>query len=72
SRPGRALIFYYDKSGGTVQKRLGSAIQWHSGQKVALEEFLIRGNFFWAVGTANGFWYDVRQFKVSYTVTLLR
>ena len=72
SRPGRAVMFYYDKSGATAQQRLGSAVQWHSGHKVALENFINRGNFFWAVGTANGYWYDIRQFKVTYTVTFLR
>ena len=72
SRPGKGVMFYYDKNGATAQKRLGSAMQWHSGRKVPLTKFLNRGSFFWAVGTANGFWYDVHQFKVTYTVTYLR
>ena len=37
-----------------------------------MEPFLIRGRLVWVVGTANGNWYDVKQFKITYTVTVLR
>jgi len=73
SRPGRALMFYYDDSGNpTATARLGASRAWHRGRSVDLDDLLIRGNLFWAAFTANGFWYDVQKFRVSYTATYLR
>ena len=74
SRPGVAGLTYYKKPGDATTRawRLGSAWGWHSGGSLDLDDLLIRGKLYWAVYTLNGYWYDVRQFRVSYTVTRLR
>lgn len=72
-RPGRALMFYVTSDGDTAARsRLDSATAWYTGDRVKLAPFIIKGRIIWFVGTANGLWYDVRQFRVTYTVTLLR
>lgn len=66
-------MYYVDKNGNsTAVARLGSSKGWHNGRSVSLDDLLIRGNLFWAIGTANGYWYDVSQFRVTYTATYLR
>ena len=74
SRPGVAGLTYFEDSGDTTTRawRLGGAWGWHSGGSVDLDKLLIRGKLYWAIYTLNGYWYDVQQFRVSYTVTRLR
>jgi hypothetical protein len=73
SRPGRALMFAYSKAGDAVSlTRLGGPTKWRTCKSFRLDGMLIRGNLYWATYTANGYWYDVDKFKVTYTATYLR
>jgi hypothetical protein len=73
SRGGPAKLIYI-KGNETVGARqtLGTGLGWHKGDRVSLKSYLIGSKLLWFVGTANGNWYDIKEFKISYTITVLR
>lgn len=73
SRGGSAKLLYVKANGNVgARQTLGTGLGWHSGDRVDLKSYLIGSKLLWFVGTANGNWYDIKEFKVTYTVWVLR
>lgn len=64
----------YVKSNGHFGKgrRLSTSVGWHSGPSVSLKTSMIQGSVFWGVGTIRGAWYDVKEFRITYSYYALR
>jgi hypothetical protein len=73
-RNGGPAKILYIKSNETLGARqgLGTGLGWHKGDREALSKYLFGTRLVWYVGTANGNWYDIKEFKITYTVTVLR
>jgi hypothetical protein len=73
SRGGPAKIIYIQRNETLgARQTLGTGLGWHNGDRVKLKSYLIGSRLLWFVGTANGNWYDIKEFKISYTVWVLR
>lgn len=69
----QATMFYVKPNGDlAAQHALDGRVRWHAGDRTALEPFVNRTRVRWVVATRNGNWYDIKGFKVSYTVMVLR
>ena len=74
-RGGPAKILYIKKNETWGAKQtLSGSLGWHRGDRVKMDPYLIgkRGKLVWAVATVNGNFYDIKEFKISYTVSVLR
>lgn len=56
--------------GATAQ--LGTSPGWYGVKGIDLDTYARGGRLRWFVGTAKGNWYDVKEFKVSYSYFVLR
>jgi FlgD Ig-like domain/Bacterial Ig domain len=75
TRGGAAKILYVKKNQTWgARQGLSTSLGWHAGDRVKMDPYLIGkgGKLVWAVATLNGNWYDIKEFKISYTVTVLR
>ena len=74
-RGGPAKILYV-KNNETwgARQTLSGSLGWHRGDRVKMDPYLIGkgGKLLWAVATVNGNFYDIKEFKISYTVSVLR
>jgi FlgD Ig-like domain len=69
----QATLFYVKPSGDlAAQESLNEKVRWHSGDKTDLEAFIRRTKVRWVVATRNGNSYDIKDFRVSYTVLVLQ
>jgi flagellar hook assembly protein FlgD len=55
-------------SGGSVPKSLG----WHAGRTVNANAYLRKGRVNWAFGTDRGNGYDVKEFRLTFRIQVLR
>lgn len=52
--------------------KIGTGLGWHGSGKVNLNQYLLRHGLYWTVATQSGNWYDVKEFRVSFTYSVLR
>lgn len=52
--------------------RLGTAPGWYGVKGLSLAKYARGGRLRWVVGTANGNWYDVKEYRVVYTYFVLQ
>lgn len=69
--PGAMLSLKSDGDIGATAK-LGTSPGWYGVKGIDLDTYARGGRLRWFVGTAKGNWYDVKEFKVSYTYYVLR
>jgi hypothetical protein len=69
----QATMFYIKPNGDLAGRQaLERSVRWHKGDKVALEPFVRRTKVRWGVATRNSNWYDIKGFRISYTVMVLQ
>jgi flagellar hook assembly protein FlgD len=56
------------EAGGPVAKSLG----WHAGPSVNANKYLKKGRVNWAFGANRGNWYDVKEFRLTFRIQVLR
>ncbi len=69
--PGAEL---YVTSQGNIGATRGvsSDLGWHAGPNVSLDKYLHKGTVTWVFATVKGDWYDVKEFRVTYSYFVLR
>lgn len=70
---GPGIIAYVNKSGGLGKGRQASAgLGWHGGPTAKAGGYLKNGKMTWVFATVQGNWFDVKEFRVSFRVAVLR
>lgn len=69
--PGRIALYKQNDNVGAVRK-IDARLGWHAGPSVNATSYLRGGKFLWGFGTSNGNWYDVKEFRVSISYSVLR
>jgi hypothetical protein len=70
---GPGILAYMKKSGSLAAGRIISAgLGWHAGRTVNSNAYLKSGKMTWAFGTVRGNWFDVKEFRLTFKVGVLR
>ncbi len=67
-----ALLTIKGNNGLGATKKLGTSPGWYGVKGLGIDKYLKKGRLRWAVGTSNGNWYDVKEFRIAYTYFVLR
>ncbi len=67
-----AMLTIKSNDGIGAKKRLGTSAGWYGVKGLDVDKYLKKGKLRWAVGTTNGNWYDVKEFRIAYTYFVLR
>lgn len=71
SGPGAILYVKANGNFGAARK-VSSSLGWHGGPKASLSKYVYRGGFRWVFATVGGSWYDVKEFRLTYSYYVLR
>ena len=70
---GPGVVAYVTKSGGLGKARKASAgLGWHGGPTANAGGYLKNGKMTWVFATVQGNWFDVKDFRVTFRVAVLR
>jgi hypothetical protein len=63
------LLFYQTSTGdvSSSQRVLGAAAAWYNGPTVNATSFVAGRTFTWGAGSWRGNWYDIKQFRLTYS-----
>lgn len=67
-----AMLTIKSNDGIGAKKKLGTSLGWYGVKGLDVDKYLKKGKLRWAVGTTNGNWYDVKEFRIRYTYFVLR
>jgi hypothetical protein len=72
-RGGPGVLGYVTPAGKIkAARQIGQSLSWHRGPTASLSPFVNGRAFIWLVATANGSWYNVGSFRVTYSYFVLR
>lgn len=70
---GPGAILYVKGNGDAGAGRIARQnLAWHSGPSVAGGAYVKRGRVLWAFGAVRGNWFDVKEFRLTFRISVLR